>query len=198
MNAEEYSGLISRLREMAGSTNTTSTSEEMLCTAEALAKQLTRKERDGAATLYLVRMLREMHRQTVVEVERAASGRRPRLIEQTPEELARRKERKAEQEAADEVSRNRFRASLQEALDTYTREMRMQWTTELLNSTFALPDGTMVSWGEASVEQHLARREMLAANARGNLEAAARHEVAIRRLRETNADCLNSASLAVA
>lgn len=69
--------------------------------------------------------------------------------------------------------------SMNESLRIYTDEMRVQWTDELLNSQFNLPDGTSVTWGTATRDQHEARYEMFKTNAMANLEGAARHKKAI-------------------
>lgn len=68
------------------------------------------------------------------------------------------------------------------ALNRYAEDLRIQWTAELLDSTFTLADGTPVAWGEATVEQHAERRQMFLNNAHANMEGAARHEVALREL----------------
>ena len=60
-----------------------------------------------------------------------------------------------------------------------TARMRMEWTNELLAQSFRMPDGTKVTWGSATVEQHQERLEMLQRNAKANIEAAARHNKAI-------------------
>lgn len=81
-------------------------------------------------------------------------------------------------------------AVMQRALERYVEDLKMQWTAELLDSTFALRDGTVVTWGEATVEQHEDRRQMFLDNAHANMEGAARHEVAVRELRESGAATL--------
>jgi hypothetical protein len=68
------------------------------------------------------------------------------------------------------------------AIEQYATELKMQWTAELLDSTFALGDGTQVRWGEATIEQHQARRDLFVGNAQANMEGAARHEMAIDQL----------------
>jgi len=70
-------------------------------------------------------------------------------------------------------------------------QTRLEVTTELLNTQIALGDGTMVTWGTATVEQHRQRIEMLAKNASGIVETAARHGSAIAMITDANATCLN-------
>lgn len=79
---------------------------------------------------------------------------------------------------------------IKRALDRYTEEMRIQWTAELLDTSFALRDGTETTWGDATIEQHEARRQMFLDNAHANMEGAARHEIAVRELREAGVTTL--------
>jgi len=62
----------------------------------------------------------------------------------------------------------------------------------LLDEPFSLGDGTRVTWGDATVEQHLQRIELLREQIRGQQETLARHEVAVRILKEANAPCLRA------
>lgn len=61
---------------------------------------------------------------------------------------------------------------------------------QLLDKAFALADGTRVTWGEATVEQHEARADMLKIMAAGDLETAALHMSAVRDIRAGNAETL--------
>lgn len=90
------------------------------------------------------------------------------------------------QEGVDKRNRQLW-DKLEENLRAYTEEMRVQWTDELLNSQFSLPDGTPVTWGTATADQHEARYEMFKNNAMSNLEGAARHKQALDELRQTGA-----------
>lgn len=83
-----------------------------------------------------------------------------------------------------------FYGALGTTLDRYAEDLRIRWTGELLDSTFALSDGSVVSWGEATIENHAERRQMFLNNAHGNLEGAARHEVAMRDLRQSGSPTL--------
>lgn len=78
-------------------------------------------------------------------------------------------------------------------LDSYRDSLRMEWTEELRQSTFALRDGTLVTWGAASRAHHEERVAIFRANAEANLEGAARHMAAIDTLESTGADCLDEA-----
>lgn len=83
-----------------------------------------------------------------------------------------------------------FRQQLATLVDEFVEGQRCEWTTELLNAAIAMPDGTIVLWGDATLEQHLERREMFMQNALVNAEGAARHEQAIRELQQTGAATL--------
>lgn len=83
-------------------------------------------------------------------------------------------------------------ARTEAAIQNWTEHIRMEWTRELLGSDFALRDGTRVTWGAATLEQHTERRAMFADNARANLEGAARHEIAIQELTTSGARNLNA------
>lgn len=75
---------------------------------------------------------------------------------------------------------------VQEFADT----MRLEITRELLATEFALGDGVRVTWGDATVDQHKQRIELLQANALANTEAAARHMAALRMIAEKGVRCL--------
>lgn len=97
----------------------------------------------------------------------------------------------AEQEAeADARSTQMFRGVVMHALDRYTEDLRVAWTAELLDSTFTLTDGSLVAWGDATIDQHAQRRHMFLTNAHAHMEGAARHELALQALRESGAETL--------
>lgn len=63
----------------------------------------------------------------------------------------------------------------------------------LVDQPIAAKDGTRVTWGEADVEFHRERIAMLNSGALAQLEAAARHECAIRTIEHFGVSCLNEA-----
>lgn len=71
-----------------------------------------------------------------------------------------------------------------------SEEVRLETTRELLSTVFALGDGTEVTWGTATIEQHKQRIEMLTKNAAGIVETASRHTAAVRMIEEAGATCL--------
>lgn len=77
-------------------------------------------------------------------------------------------------------SQQRILDIVQDTVTSRAQEMFAKWTSELLASTFALPDGTRVTWAEATSQQHRDRIEMLNKQAAGTIETAALHERALR------------------
>lgn len=75
----------------------------------------------------------------------------------------------------------------------FVESMHAEWTAELLASTFALADGSLVTWGEASIDQHEQRKAMFERHIQVNAEGAARHAHAIATIRSADAACLSDA-----
>lgn len=90
----------------------------------------------------------------------------------------------------------RFAASIHASIETYTNEVKMQWTQDLLDTGFALPDGTTVTWGDATVDQHKQRAQMFTANAAANIKGAARHTQAVRDLEASGVETLRTLVMA--
>lgn len=61
-------------------------------------------------------------------------------------------------------------------------QMVVEWSADLLASTFALRDGTKVTWADATQQQHRDRIEMLVKQAAGTVETAALHEKALQEM----------------
>ena len=62
----------------------------------------------------------------------------------------------------------RSRRRLAEAIEEWAAHIRLETTRELLGTLFALGDGTSVTWGAATVDQHEQRIGMLTRNATGS------------------------------
>lgn len=90
-----------------------------------------------------------------------------------------------------EASAQRFRDRVDQIMSDLKADLQMEWTRELLDSVFAVGDGTFVSWGEATVEQHEARIQMHAVNAEAAMEGWARHSQAVDAIAEAGVSCLN-------
>ena len=63
---------------------------------------------------------------------------------------------------------------------------------KLLKQSFAIGDGRMVMWGEATVADHIARVQFLSAMVDGLRETAGKHQLAVSLIENTpRAKCLN-------
>lgn len=80
--------------------------------------------------------------------------------------------------------------SLGAIISAYKESLHIEWTEELLDSEFALGDGTTVTWGDATVEQHEARALMFEGQAKAGIEGAVRHRKAIESIALANATSL--------
>lgn len=69
-------------------------------------------------------------------------------------------------------------------------QIKLELTSELLSTEFAIGNGQRVTWGTATRDQHQLRIEMLLKNASANADAAARHAKAIELLESSGAQCL--------
>lgn len=81
---------------------------------------------------------------------------------------------------------------LGQIISDYGDRLRIEWTAELLSTSFGLPDGSVTTWGDATAEQHQERLEMYAGQAKAGIEGAARHQKAIEDLRRGGAETLNA------
>ena len=171
---------------------------------ERIAQQtvgtFTRDQRDAAACSLVIRLMNEVIRSNVAAVECAAIRRQPAPKKSTPAHgtdywL----KRGCDCEHCDKT--RRFDADLDrqqiqrmnDIIGTYRDSLHAQWTAELLESGFALGDGTTVTWGEATVEQHQQRIALLTRNAAGNLQTAARHQSAVDEIERSGVACLAQA-----
>ena len=123
------------------------------------------------AAVAIVAILRRRDRQEALQVEKRATI--PLKDPYVPS---------AEAVEADLAIQERTGREIRDMIARYERSMKMQWTAELLGTTFTLEDGSRVEWGEATIEQHRERAAMFTGNALANMEGAARHEAAIRDL----------------
>lgn len=83
-------------------------------------------------------------------------------------------------------------------IEKASQQIRLEVSAELLGSEFALGDGVRVTWGSATVDQHLQRASLTTSNAVSNAEDAARHLAAVRMIQERGANTLGEANERVA
>lgn len=76
------------------------------------------------------------------------------------------------------------------AIEGIRTKAKLELTAELLGSSFALGDGSRVTWGAATLEDHRQRIELLGRNVEGNLQTIVLHETAAALLRQSSASCL--------
>lgn len=155
--------------------------------AKALVREMPEGERQKILTGFLVEAAADLRRNRALATERAATV--PARASSTREKESR--EYKAELMRVELECRAGLFASISSAVDEFKSRLRLTWTKELLATSFSLPDGQEVTWGEASVEQHQQRVEMFAAQAALNIEGAARHRKAIEAISLLAAKCLN-------
>lgn len=91
-----------------------------------------------------------------------------------------------------------FVRSVNQMVSDIRTTARLELTAELLGSQFALGDGSQVSWGDATIDQHRQRIEFLMKHVDGNLQTIRLHEVAASMLRESHASCLNEVAVPAA
>lgn len=159
--------------------------------------------RDAMAVEFLVAAVAREQRAAGLRVERSAtrsrSGQMSELsgapkrgtrARQAWEKTPRGRQWLEEEEAARAREDALYHGALKRALDRYAEDLKVKWTDELLDTTFALRDGTTTTWGEATLEQHRQRKDIFMDNAHANMEGAARHEAAIRELESSGAPTL--------
>ena len=81
--------------------------------------------------------------------------------------------------------------SMKDAAETFRQHVRQEFAAELLASSFALGDGRAVTWGQATLEDHRQRVDLLRRHVEGNVKTIQLHEHAAAMLRESGAKCLN-------
>jgi hypothetical protein len=84
---------------------------------------------------------------------------------------------------------------LEESIAEWENEIRLKVTAELLATPFRPGDGTEVTWGSATIQQHQMYCNRLRRQGMGTLETAARHAAAIREIEKSGVSCLNELPL---
>lgn len=162
--------------------------------AAMIAAKLGPAEAREIATLWLAEQARSIIREEALAAERSAQAARAREIDEqnaSPESIERGRQFRQDLDDLRTAREGRLVAGITRAMEVFASELRMEWTAELLATEFRLPDGTAMTWGVATIDDHEARRAMFAANAVANAEGAARHIAAIEVLRTSGAACLN-------
>lgn len=169
--------------------------------AALIASSASTEEREAWAARYLMDQHGELRRARRQSAERAARTWR----DKPPSRWTRADHEAFEAAPEDDEAKTyhrrmqdmdlRHRAELQsrmaEIFDGFRRQVRMEWTRDLLATTFALRDGAVVSWGEATVSQHEERAGMYAEQALSGLEGMAAHSQALDELKAAGVRTLN-------
>jgi hypothetical protein len=91
-------------------------------------------------------------------------------------------------------AKQRLRAKANLITTELAQTLHREWSAALLAGEFALPDGTRVTWAEATAEQHGLRADQLEGLAAGDLATAAIHRQAINDLRSAGVVTLGDLS----
>lgn len=97
----------------------------------------------------------------------------------------------------DRTIRERVRITEAEVVTSIVRRSRRNGRPAVdrkalfLRASIALGDGTRITWGEATAEQHLQRIAMLEGQMAGVAVTAERHRIAVAAITEAGVSCLN-------
>jgi hypothetical protein len=83
-----------------------------------------------------------------------------------------------------------YTGDVYKVMQEWADNIRFEVTAELLDTIFAVGDGTKVTWRDATVAQHEERAEMLTKMAAGTIETAAMHTAAVRIIKDAGVDSL--------
>lgn len=190
----EAEALVAEARELSAG------DRDLESVAKKLVKDLSMTTLRKLAALYIVRTVRERNRAearareqkataaATSMAENTSTGHSPmvqRILDERPPRASRPQytDEQRERFAQEDAERSaRFHSEMQALIGDFTEAMRVQWTEELMDSMFALTDGTMVTWGDATLDQHRERIGIFEANALANVQGAARHEKAVQAL----------------
>ena len=163
-----------------------------LSPATYIAAQLRTLDRDTVeqyALAFVMLQVKQRNRATVRTVERESarpvSSRSNGWVRYEDGEVA----RDPEWALVDE--NNRRRNDLDSIFRKHIERSYLELEDKLLRSKFARGDGTQVTWGEATYEDHMNRYEMHRSNVEAGIEGGARHLQAAEMLKARNAANLN-------
>lgn len=81
--------------------------------------------------------------------------------------------------------------ALRPVIEKYEQSVRLEVTAELLQTSFELADGSLVTWGEATGDDHEEMVSRCVWSAEAELQDAVRHRAAADMLRREGIACLN-------
>lgn len=160
--------------------------EDVDLAASEYIRSLSADERRAKLRELVMQEIRNIRRQDALAVERRQDAdynrEQRRLNKQHKERLDR---------LQDEAHEKGYQTIWGMAIGEFQKSIRLEVTAELLRTGFALPDGRLVTWGTATVDEHRIRMDMLVKQGIGTLETAYRHRVAIGMLDDSGAGCLS-------
>lgn len=165
----------------------------MASAAEEAIERIPREEWRSMLLGYLIADARRVQREDTLRAERNAEQRQRRVRAEHWKAWG--EQRRAELGLPKDAGTGEM---LSAAFKRYEDHVKMEWTRELLLSTFTLKDGRKVSWGEATVAQHLERIKIFTDQADINMQGAERHRQAIRDIKHHKAACLDDVCAATA
>jgi hypothetical protein len=112
------------------------------------------------------------------------------LVAEEPEEMERFEHDWVPRWLSESALDRMFYNDINRALQDYADKIRFEVTAELLDTVFAIGDGTKVSWRDATVTQHEQRVELLTKMIVGTTETAAMHIRAVRMIKDAGVDTL--------
>lgn len=179
---------LSQIIDSLGS-RTDCTKTELSIAVRVGAKQLSESELLAAACKYIQMEVQSRWRRSTLEAEiEAFKYMREQKRRHSRESAAARR-------SSPPIEDLEPRMTIGQAVELLVEEIkfnfRAEWTAELLSSHLSMPDGRVITWGEATEADHADRLEMLKRNASANIEAASRHAHAIEYLRGAGVKSLN-------
>lgn len=166
------------------------TEKQMGKVADELLDQIPREEWRKLLLVQLVSDAKRVQREDTLRAERAAEQRERRVKAAQWKEWGEKRQAAIRHELG--LPKNAEPGEvLTAAFKQYESRMKMEWTRELLQSSFTLKDGTKVTWGQATVGQHLERVKMFSDQAELSMQGAERHRQAVRDIKEHQAACLD-------
>lgn len=83
-----------------------------------------------------------------------------------------------------------------EAMEKFRSDIRLEFTSELLNASFSLGNGESVTWGAATIAQHKVRIALLSRSIEGGAHTLTLHEQAIEMIAQGGVSTLRELEIA--
>jgi ATPase subunit of ABC transporter with duplicated ATPase domains len=160
-------------------------------------RAMSQQKRKDILFLLVVEWVREVQREEARRIERQSAYEYKRGQRRENRQWRKRIDDLRENHP-DEYRRRYTFAGVTEQIEEMRRDIKLEVTAELLASSFALGDGRVVTWGEATAEDHRQRAKLLGQNVIGNLTTMLLHEQAAEMIEAAGAPTLGQMPQAVA